>query len=202
MFHLEFRQFPHVARAFNLSEEEVLARVAAPWAAGQTIVWEDRRWAPDRARLTILEGPELATADIGMGRGWANASRTSEDVTATLLAHASAGTAAQEPPGFKAELLGLCADGWVGLSEAVRLAGAMQPQARASERLALAEQSVWELLHEGRLDLAVSAPGQPPQVADPGRWQQLILAWDSWSGQGQRVEIRARGGEATPGDGT
>ena len=31
VFHVELRQFPHVARVFNLSREELDARFARPW---------------------------------------------------------------------------------------------------------------------------------------------------------------------------
>ncbi len=197
MFHFELRQFPHVARAFNLSREELLARVLEPWAAGRAVEWEDRRWAPDRARLTILEGPELAMSEIGLGRGWANATRTGEDVTAALLSEVTAGatSAAQATSALTAELLGLCAADWIPLGEAVRLAAALYPQARPSEQLGLAEQTVWELLHEGRLTLGVAGPDGARDEVDRERWQELIMAWPNWSGERDRVAIRARGTE-------
>ncbi len=199
MFHVEIRQFPHVARAFNLSGDEVRARIVAPWTAGQGVEWEERRWAPDRARLTILEGPELATADLGMGRGWANAVRVSEDVTTALLSGSSPAAAAAQPTtALKSELLGLAAADWVDLREAVRLAAALYPQARPSEQLGLAEQAVWELLHEGRLDLG--QPGSDGAGAAVGRerWQELIMAWASWSDASSRVAMRAREAETAP----
>ncbi len=197
MFHFELRQFPHVARAFNLSREELLARVLEPWAAGRAVEWEDRRWAPDRARLTILEGPELAMSEIGLGRGWANATRTGEDVTAALLSEVTAGatSAAQATSALTAELLGLCAADWIPLREAVRLAAALYPQARPSEQLGLAEQTVWELLHEGRLTLGVAGPDGARDEVDRERWAPLIMAWSNWSAERGRVAIRAREAE-------
>ena len=72
MFHLELRQFPHVARAFNLSREELDARFARPWANGAVIEYDDRRWAPERARLTDLRG---ARASARARSGWAAAGR-------------------------------------------------------------------------------------------------------------------------------
>jgi len=105
MFHLELRQFPHVARAFNLTREELDLRFARPWVGGETVVHDDRRWSPERARLTILEGPELRVEEIGLGRGWATAGRSSRDVTDSVLAEAKRG--AQGRPaveGFKSEL--------------------------------------------------------------------------------------------------
>ena len=37
MFHVELRQFPHVARMFNLSREELEARILGPWLAGREL---------------------------------------------------------------------------------------------------------------------------------------------------------------------
>lgn len=194
VFHFELRQFPHVARSFNLTREELMARVLEPWAAGRTIELEDREWASDRTRLTILEGPELAMSEIGMGRGWANASRTGVDVTAVLLEEvtvgAGGGTAAATSA-LGSELLGLCAADWVELPEAVRLAAALYPQARPSEALGLAEQTVWEMLHHGRLALALADGDGTPREVGRERWQELIMAWGSWSGEQHRVAIRA-----------
>jgi len=42
VFHVELRQFPHVARVFNLSREQLDARFACPWASGTTIRHEDQ----------------------------------------------------------------------------------------------------------------------------------------------------------------
>jgi hypothetical protein len=196
VFHFELRQFPHVARAFNLSREELVARVLEPWTAGRAVEWDDRRWAPDRARLTILEGPELAVAEIGLGRGWANAARTGTDVTAALLSAAPAGatSSGQAISALAAELLGLCAADWAPLSDAVRLAAALYPQARPSEQLGLAEQTVWELLHAERLALGRRAPDGGHDQVVRERWQELIMDWTNWSGEPGRVAIRAQAG--------
>ena len=86
MFHVELRQFPHQARAFNLSREELDTRVIAPWVAGRAIELDDRRWSPERARLTIYESPHLTPDQLGMGRGWQSVTRDGVDVTARLLA--------------------------------------------------------------------------------------------------------------------
>jgi hypothetical protein len=59
VFHVELRQFPHVTRAFNLSEAELNAKVLVPWSEGQAVQMDDREWEPGKAKLTILEGPEL-----------------------------------------------------------------------------------------------------------------------------------------------
>ncbi len=105
MFHVELRQFPHVARVFNLEREELDQRFARPWASGGIVDQEDRRWSPDRARLTIFEAPELPLDEIGMGRGWATVGKTGQDVTADVLAEAQRGAQGRSTvEGFKAEV--------------------------------------------------------------------------------------------------
>ena len=42
MFHVELRQFLHVARAFNLTREELDARILHPWVNGGSIALQDR----------------------------------------------------------------------------------------------------------------------------------------------------------------
>jgi hypothetical protein len=85
VYHLELRQFPHVARRFNQSEQQVLA-LAKPWVGEEWIEEAERKWNMNEATLTILEGPKLSMADLAMGRGWRNAQRRSEDVTERVLA--------------------------------------------------------------------------------------------------------------------
>jgi hypothetical protein len=179
VFHVELRQFPHVARVFNLSREELDARFARPWAGGSAIAHEDRRWAPERARLTIYEGPELAPGEMGLGRGWAQVGRTSSEVTETVLAEAArgaeAGSAVQT---FKA-MLETAAVTPKTFGEVVELAVSEYPGWRASERLALAEQAVWEMLHQGRLSLATR---EGP--VERAQWQQILLSWSTWADSG------------------
>lgn len=43
VFHLELRQFPHVARVFNLDRAELDARFLSPWVRGKMIDQDDRR---------------------------------------------------------------------------------------------------------------------------------------------------------------
>jgi hypothetical protein len=69
----------------------------------------------------------------------------------------------------------------------VRLTEQSWPQLRASERLAVAEQAVWELLHERRVTLVrgVPAGAQPgPEPIAEAEWQPALLAWGSWTGAG------------------
>jgi hypothetical protein len=184
VFHIELRQFPYTARAFNLAEEELRAQLLLPWVAGRPVQWAERRWAPDRATLTILSGPELGTEELGMGRGWPNAVRASENVTDELLAQARRIVSATGPRArLKQELRRRCEAGPLPLTEAVRQAGALWPLVRASERLSLTEQAVWELLHEGQSRLLSRCAEGREQPVPAEQWQPLLLRWETWTGQ-------------------
>jgi hypothetical protein len=185
VFHIELRRFPHVARAFNVSEGELRARYVIPWVRGVPISLNDRQWAADKkTRLTIYEAPAIAAEERGLGRGWSTVSRGGQDVTASVLDDARTVIA---PPislaELKVSLLAATQRGPVTLSEAVALAGR---RGRASERLAVTEQAVWELLHERRL-LLTEANGA---VGDD-RWESLLLAWEAWSDPQSAVVLKA-----------
>jgi hypothetical protein len=179
VFHVELRQFPHQTRSFNLTREELDARLLAPWVSGEAIELDDRQWAPDRARLTIYEGPALSSDQLGLGRGWANVTRQGEDVTARLLE-----AVAHPPPvaDLKREVLARVAAAPVSLGGIVELVGERYPDARVSERIALCEQAVWELLHEGRAQVVRGGT-----TVDAGEWQAVVLSWEAWSEDGVTV---------------
>jgi len=174
VYHVELRQFPHQARTFNLTRAQLDAQILAPWVAGEPIKLHDRRWLPDRARLTIYEGPALEADQLGLGRGWANVTRGGEDVTAQMLAER-----AHPPPvaELKRELLDRAAGGPVPLTLLVEVTRERYPGARVSERIALCEQAVWELLHEGSVQLVRT--GTP---VEREAWQATLLDWSSWTG--------------------
>ena len=46
VFHVELRQFPHQTRAFNLTREELDARILGPWVSAGGVELDDRRWSP------------------------------------------------------------------------------------------------------------------------------------------------------------
>jgi hypothetical protein len=94
--HVELRQFPHNMCRFNLSEQELRA-IIEPWALGEWVEFGERKWSPHQAKLTVLEGPPLATDQLTMGRGWRTAQRQSEDVTERVLEAARAADAASVP---------------------------------------------------------------------------------------------------------
>lgn len=182
MFHVQLRQFPNVARAFNLSREELDARILAPWAAGESVQWEDRRWSPERAKLTIYEGPQLRPDEIGLGRGWANATRSGEDVTARLLTESGRPSPREQAlAAFRDELVARAAAGSLAIGDVVALAADLHPDWRASDRLALAEQAIWELLHLGSLDVVRTGEGGSVAIKRE-QWQPLLFDWATWAG--------------------
>jgi hypothetical protein len=182
VFHVQLRQFPHVTRAFNLDRAQLDARILAPWAAGRAVELNDRSWNPGKARLTIYEGPSLRGEDIGLGRGWANVTREGREVTERLVAEARAPTAVER---LKEELAAGLA---VELVEIVSQLTGQHPDARPSERLALAERAAWELLHEGRASLQ----GRGGEEIGRERWERTLLDWSSWTEPGVRLEPARR----------
>jgi hypothetical protein len=169
VFHVELRQFPNSVRAFNLSREELMARIVGPWVSGVPVQWGERHWNPEKARIAVYEGRTLGPEEIGLGRGWQNATRSGQDVTAQVLEEARVPPALEH---FKEEV---SARAPVTLTDLIELAGESHPQARLSDRLALAEQAVWQLLHEERLQLLRA--GEPLGRED---WGPALLSWESW----------------------
>jgi hypothetical protein len=84
-FHVEMRRSFSRAWAFNLDEERLHRSVAEPWQRGKAVELGDREWDPKASTLKILEGPELTSSDLSLGRGWHNAERSAQDVTARVL---------------------------------------------------------------------------------------------------------------------
>jgi hypothetical protein len=180
MFHVELRQFPHSTRAFNLSGEELYGNIVGPWLAGAVVELEDRQWSPQKAKLTIYEGPALRPEEIGLGRGWANVTRGGEEVTSRVLASARApGSSPSVLEEFKRRVVDRCEGDGVPIQDIMALAGELHPDLRPSERLDLCERAVWELLHQRRLRMITS--GGP---VDKDQWQGVVLGWSSWTGDG------------------
>jgi hypothetical protein len=189
MYHLELRQFPHVARIFNLNRDELESRFVRPWVGGTIIEHDDRRWVPERSRLTILEGPELRAGEIGLGRGWARASKSSADVTEALIAQARRGAEARPELEALKSAIEEVAGNPLTFQDVMALAAAGHPKWRASEQLALAEQAVWEMLHQTRLAMTVTG-----ETVGGERWQPVVLSWATWAGDGEEpFRLRAPG---------
>jgi hypothetical protein len=160
--HVELRQFPHNMCRFNLSDRE-LRTIVEPWAHGEWVDLGERKWSPHQAKLTVLEGPELALEQLTMGRGWRAAQRQSEDVTDRVLEAARAVGGGPTAPRSRAasfegqisssghqsgedalavELGSLLGEGAVALLAAWRLLAAADPGRSPSECLAAAERAV------------------------------------------------------------
>jgi hypothetical protein len=194
VFHVQIRQSMNVSREFNLTEEELRRRILAPWTAGTIVQSGDRKWAPERAKLMVYEGPELRPDEIGMGRGWGNVTKQGTDVTARLLidsGRAQEATALPPPTSeldqCKQEIVRRAREGGLELGECIALAGSLRFGSRVSERLALAEQAVWELLHAGAIGL--DGDGADPR-AGAADWQRVLLDWEAWNGA-HRVSVTA-----------
>jgi hypothetical protein len=84
-YHIELRQFPHNTCHFNLTAQQLSAAIVEPWAREKWIDIGDRKWNPNQAKLTVIEGPHLAVEELSMGRGWRTAQRRGHDVTERLL---------------------------------------------------------------------------------------------------------------------
>jgi hypothetical protein len=180
VFHVELRQFPNQTRAFNLTREQLDARIVHPWMTGGAVELDDRRWSSDRAKLTIYEGPELSPDQLGLGRGWTTVTRAGEDVTARVLAERAEPAPVTE---LKREVVDRCAYGPLPLVRLVELTGERYPQARVSERLALCEQAVWALLHEGSTRLI-----RVGATVDRADWQGVLLRWEAWTSDAVTIE--------------
>ena len=177
-YHLELRAFPHVARVFNLDRGTLDARYLKPWSEGDAIECDDRRWAAEKTKLTVLLGPELSTAERGLGRGWGEATRQSHDVTESVLAEVHRGAEARpEVETLKEALREVAAGGVLRFPDAVALAAVAHPAWRASEQLALAEQAVWEMLHRATLELRDEDLAPVPRE----RWQEIVLSFPTWT---------------------
>jgi hypothetical protein len=136
VYHLELRKFPHVVCRFNQSEAQLRALVI-PWARQEWIEEGERKWNVNEATLTILEGPKLSMPELAMGKGWRNAQKRSEDVTARVLGAAQAAQkadrAVQEQPqrGASPGAAGQMEEGVGAAGEAARAV----PAATAGEAL-------------------------------------------------------------------
>jgi hypothetical protein len=89
-FHVELRSGIKHARSFNLSRDQLMAEVIAPWLEDLPVELGEREWTPSESKLVILEGPHLEGPDLAFGQGWSNAERASEEVTERELAAAPA----------------------------------------------------------------------------------------------------------------
>jgi hypothetical protein len=195
-YHVELRAFPHVARVFNLDRETLDAVYLRPYVAGEMIEYDDRRWAAEKTKLTVFTGPEVSGAQRSMGRGWGEVTRHGTDVTEAVLAEIHRGADARPEVESLKDVIGeVAAGGGLGFPDVMALAAAGHPNWRASEQLSLAEQTVWEMLHQHRLEMV---DGELAVVASE-RWQELVLSWATWTQTAQSpVRLQALAPPAEP----
>ncbi len=177
VFHVQIQEGSDSVRAFNQSAAALRANVIVPWLAGDVIELGDMRWIPAKGDITILEGRRLRPDEISMGRGWNSAHKHAVDVTDAMLSRGR-GPGADPLVGFKERVLAQCAGGRIGAHQVVWLANVEYPASPVSERIALAERAIWELLHQGRLRIYPSRSVEP---ADPADWQAILLDWATWA---------------------
>jgi hypothetical protein len=186
VYHLQLRMRPHMARAFNLSAEELTGRFLAPLVNGRELIYNDREWSPRKTTVTIYEGPELPVEQMGMGRGWGNVQRSGTDVTERILRQAR-GHSERHPAldRLQERLAGRLSAGPVTLGEVLVLADDLMDGSRVSERLAVAELAVWELLARGHGSLLADGVAVKPE-----RRQEVLMRSDSWLGEDVCIERR------------
>lgn len=165
-----------MARAFNLTAEELTGRFLAPLVNGRELIYNDREWLPRKTTVTIYEGPELPVEQMGMGRGWGNVQRNGTDVTDRILRQAREQTARHPAlDRLQERLAGRLSGGPVTLGEVVALADDLTEGQRVSERLAVAELAVWELLQRGRAMLLADGV-----AVESEHWREVLLKSESW----------------------
>jgi hypothetical protein len=219
VYHLELRQFPHNLCRFNLDEQELRA-IVEPWTREPWVEIEEQKWIPHKAKLTILEGPEIPLNQLTMGRGWRTAERQSKDVTERVLAAAkqayastSSDSTSSAPPqqmqpdsalvadSLGLELLALLASAPAPLSKAWRVAAERYTERSPSETLALAERAVRSLL-QARLIVLTWTPahdteGQGRSHRDGTELREeqaepVLRALDSWAEHREPTGVHMR----------
>jgi hypothetical protein len=184
VYHLELRQFPHVTRVFNLGRTELETRFVQPWVKGEMIDQDERRWAPERTRLKVLIGPALRPDALGLGRGWGSVTKDSQDVTEAVIAEAQRGAHSRpEVEALKQQIVRRISEPFA-LSAVMALADVAHPGWRASEKLAVAEQAVWELLHQERVTMR-SGDAEIPRE----HWEATVLRFSTWA-PGAEITLR------------
>jgi hypothetical protein len=204
MYHVELRQFPHNFCRFNLTEQELRDTVLLAWARGAWVDLGERKWNPEQATLTVLEGPQIPVAQLSMGRGWRSATSKGRNVTAALLAGARAeGAAAQAPASLgqsagpaptdaDSSTLELAADS-LGLEALSRLSQEPQPVAlvwklarerypdrSAGDCLRLAELAVGSLARTGLVSLLRSGKGELDSISSTEGIAMALQDIGSW----------------------
>jgi hypothetical protein len=203
VYHIQLRHFPHNMCRFNLAEAELRVTLLEPWTRDRLVELGERKWDPQRASLTVLQGPSLPPGQLTMGRGWRTAERRCRDVTEEMLVAtreslAGAGGGADMNALGAADSLGLELLSRIGsevvpLHRAWDLAGKRHPQEPASASLALAEHAVASLLRARLIVLLRrgSADGEPGEVGEHDIREALATS-ASWMVGGEQAEVWVR----------
>jgi hypothetical protein len=192
MFHVELRQFPNNFCRFNLNDEQLQRMIVGPWSRGEWIELGERKWNPEQAKLTVLEGPEIALNQLTMGRGWRNAQRRCQDATERLLAaavdtDARGPLAGEEDPKLASDSLGLqllveLAHQRIPLARLWGLACERYPDRRPSQCLALAEETIVSLAESGLIVLFEkdSEQSEPARIDEEHAVQSALRSAGNW----------------------
>jgi hypothetical protein len=202
MFHIELRHFPANFARFNLTEAQLRSMILDRWTKEEWVEVGERKWNPQEAKLTVLEGPEIALDQMTMGRGWRNAQRHGCDVTEEILARARDAQTAKSAAGksdlkLESDSLGLEVLAELGTQRlplrsiwelAVQKLGSPAP----SQSLALAEGAVRSLLDSGLVVVLADREGEPAPQALGGEEADVLLATiESWeaSSEGSTISV-------------
>ncbi|HEX2703967.1 MAG TPA: hypothetical protein VHM72_11130 [Solirubrobacteraceae bacterium] len=190
MYHVEIRENPQRANAFNLDLARLHAELIDPWLSGEVFEFGGSEWIPQRTTMMILEGPELPLHRLGLGRGWTNALHEGKDVTMEVLeaakaantgrASVAARAGAGRAPDIERDILARVAVGPLSLPVVWDRAEIVAPDASAGERLVLAEAALNHLPAEGHVELC---RGEDPSgdSLTPDEADAVLRAREAWS---------------------
>jgi hypothetical protein len=197
MFHFELRHFPANFARFNLTEAQLRSMILDRWTKEEWVEVGERKWNPQQAKLTVLEGPEIALDQLTMGRGWRNAQRHGRDVTEEILARARDAQTAKSASGnsdlkLESDSLGLEVLAELGtrrlpLRSIWELAAQRLGKRTPSQSLALAEGAVRSLLDSGLIVVLADRTGESePQALDGEETDTLLATLKSWEASSER----------------
>jgi hypothetical protein len=193
VYHVQLRQFPHNLCRFNLGEQELRGMILEDWAQQRWIELGERKWNPQQAKLTILEGSRLRVDQLSMGRGWRAAERNGRDVTEQLLAatrvslqpapgRSVSATPPPAPPedlladSFGLALLSKLGTGGMRLHAVWELARERYPERSAGQCLVLAEQVVASLRRARLITVSLDGASASP-ASDASAAAGLLAAY-------------------------
>jgi hypothetical protein len=187
-----------------MSEHELHSVVVDPWVRGEWIELGERKWNPQAAKLTVLEGPEIPLDQLTMGRGWRSAQRRGREVTEQILSAAREtqtvvakdGTPDPEHADTLAlQILAELGDNQTPLRRIWEVAQTANRQIPPSRSLALAEAAVRSLLRSGLIVVLVaeSIDSVERRILDSQAEQEAVLKdLVSWAASEQSRTVRIK----------